>query len=317
MKKLIIASIILATCHFTFGQKAMETTDKQIRISKIFNQSLDTLWHSWTTHEGLKTFFGKDNKIELVPDGAFEIYFLLDKPIGLQGSEGCKVLSYLPKKNISFSWNAPPQFVEERKSGYKTWVVVEFNFITNDQTELILTHLGWPKDENWNVVYDYFDVAWKIVLDRLSKRDIPIAQTSVNTKKVTGIGGIFFKCKDPDKMKEWYKIHLGLATDKYGTNFEWRQASDPNMKGFTQWSPFAETTKYFEPSTKDFMLNYRVENLVDLVEQLKKEGVVISDTIESFSYGKFVHILDIEGNKIELWEPNDSEYDKFEGGRTK
>src|SRR5439155_13579857 len=99
-------------------------------------------------------------------------------------------------------------------------------------------------------------------------------------KKVTGIGGIFFKCKDPKKMNEWYKTHLGFDSNQYGTNFEWRQVEDPTKKGSTQWSPFAETTKYFEPSTKDFMINYRVENLEALVEQLKNEGVTIVDKIE-------------------------------------
>lgn len=136
-------------------------------------------------------------------------------------------------------------------------------------------------------------------------------------KKVTGIGGIFFKCKDPNQMKEWYKTNLGLDTDQYGTNFEWRHGEDSSKKGFTQWSPFSESTKYFEPSTKEFMINYRVENLELLVEELVKNGVTITDKIESFEYGKFVHILDIEGNKIELWEPNDIEYDKIVDGRTK
>ncbi len=130
-------------------------------------------------------------------------------------------------------------------------------------------------------------------------------------KKVTGIGGIFFKCKDPNKMKEWYQTHLGLNTNQYGAVFEWRQGADTTKKGFTQWSPFKETTKYFEPSTKDFMINYRVENMKVLVEELKKEGVTITDTVETFDYGKFVHIIDIEGNKVELWEPNDIEYEKL------
>ena len=130
-------------------------------------------------------------------------------------------------------------------------------------------------------------------------------------KKVTGIGGIFFKCKDPNKMREWYNTHLGLNTNQYGTVFEWRQATDSTKKGFTQWSPFKESTKYFEPSTKDFMINYRVENLEGLVEQLNKEGVTIADTIQSVEYGKFVHIIDMEGNKVELWEPNDIEYEKL------
>jgi predicted enzyme related to lactoylglutathione lyase len=139
-------------------------------------------------------------------------------------------------------------------------------------------------------------------------KTIIVKQNNSNTtkmKKVTGIGGIFFKCKDPNKIKEWYKTHLGFDTDQYGANFEWRQGADPTKKGSTQWSPFAETTKYFEPSTKDFMINYRVENLEALVEQLKNEGVTIVDKIEDSEYGKFVHILDIEGNKIQLWEPKD------------
>lgn len=122
-------------------------------------------------------------------------------------------------------------------------------------------------------------------------------------KKVTGIGGIFFKCKEPKKMTEWYQKHLGLNTNPYGATFEWYEGADSTKKGQTQWTPFAETTKYFEPSTKDFMINYRVENLVELIEQLKKEGITIVDKIETYDYGKFVHILDAEGNKIELWEP--------------
>ena len=143
--------------------------------------------------------------------------------------------------------------------------------------------------------------------------DLILDKSSNNAemKRVTGIGGIFFKCKDPKQMREWYKTHLGLNTNQYGAVFEWRQGADTTKKGFTQWSPFKETTKYFEPSTKDFMINYRVENMQGLVEQLKKEGVTISDTIQSADYGKFVHIMDIEGNKIELWEPNDIEYEKL------
>ena len=126
-------------------------------------------------------------------------------------------------------------------------------------------------------------------------------------KKVTGIGGIFFKCKDPDKMKEWYKTHLGLNTTDYGVTFDWREEEDTTKKGSTTWSTFAETTKYFEPSTKDFMINYRVADLEALVEEFKKEAVVIVDNIESSDYGKFVHIVDMEGNKIQLWEAIDSE----------
>jgi predicted enzyme related to lactoylglutathione lyase len=121
-------------------------------------------------------------------------------------------------------------------------------------------------------------------------------------KRVTGIGGIFFKCKDPKKVTEWYQKHLGLTTNPYGATFEWYESPDSTKKAQTQWTPFAEKAKDF---TEDFMINYRVANLTELVEQLKKEGVTILDKIETYDYGKFVHIVDLEGRKIELWEPND------------
>lgn len=149
----------------------------------------------------------------------------------------------------------------------------------------------------------FLGFAFKSVTTKISK------DTSI--KKVTSIGGIFFKCKDPQKVREWYEKHLGFITNKYGAVFEWRQGADSMQKGFTQWSPFGEKTKYFEPSTKDFMINYRVENLEALVAQLIKDEVTVTDKIETASYGKFVHIMDIEGNKIELWEPNDIEYEKM------
>ncbi|HEY1038687.1 MAG TPA: VOC family protein [Bacteroidia bacterium] len=136
-------------------------------------------------------------------------------------------------------------------------------------------------------------------------------------KKVTGIGGIFFKCKDPKVLKEWYAKNLGLKTDAYGTTFEWREGFDSTKKGYTQWAPFPATTKYFNPSKKDFMINYRVDNLTRLVQTLKRDSVTITDTIQTYEYGKFVHILDPEGNKIELWEPNDEEYAKILGAVTK
>ena len=121
-------------------------------------------------------------------------------------------------------------------------------------------------------------------------------------KRVTGIGGIFFKCQDPEKMKEWYKTHLGFDVTQYGVQFSWKQEAD-EKEGSTIWSPFSEKTKYFEPSTKDFMINYRVHDLEALVAALKEEGVTVLDNIDSSDYGKFVHILDLEGNKVELWEP--------------
>ncbi len=122
-------------------------------------------------------------------------------------------------------------------------------------------------------------------------------------KKVTGIGGILFKCKDPKKMTAWYEKNLGLTTNPYGATFEWYEAADNTKKGQTQWTPFSETSKYFET---DFMINYRVDNLEALVEELKENGVTIVDAIETVDFGKFVHILDAEGNKVQLWEPIDA-----------
>src|SRR5258706_9188065 len=107
---------------------------------------------------------------------------------------------------------------------------------------------------------------------------------NIKMKRVTSIGGIFFKCKDPKAINEWYQTHLGLNTNQYGANFEWRHGDDSTKKGFSQWSPFDEKTKYFEPSTKEFMINYRVENLEALVEELKKEGETETDTIETFNF---------------------------------
>jgi uncharacterized protein YndB with AHSA1/START domain len=147
----------------------MIISDKKISKRKIINQSIGDTWTCWTTHEGLKLFFGIDNKIELVIGGSFEIYFLMDNPIGLRGSEGCKILSYLPNTMLSFSWNVPPDFVETRESDYKTWVIVFLNSIADQKTEVILNHIGWPEDSKWDPVFKYFYRAWDTVLDNLEK----------------------------------------------------------------------------------------------------------------------------------------------------
>ena len=141
--------------------------------------------------------------------------------------------------------------------------------------------------------------------------------TEIRSKKVTGIGGVFFKCNNPDKMKTWYNHHLGLVTNEYGSVFEFRRSDKPEQKGYTVWSPFEENTDYFDPSDRDFMINYRVENLDELLKELRAAGVEIVGEIETYEYGKFAHILDPEGNKIELWEPVDQVFtDLYEGKTT-
>lgn len=122
-------------------------------------------------------------------------------------------------------------------------------------------------------------------------------------KRVTGIGGFFFKSKDPDMIKNWYSKHLGLNTDKYGCTFWWKDNEGNDCS--TQWSPMNEDTDYYKPSEKQFMQNFRVENLEELLKALKEEGVQIVGEMETYDYGKFGWIMDPEGNKIELWEPND------------
>jgi len=104
-------------------------------------------------------------------------------------------------------------------------------------------------------------------------------------KKVTGLGGVFFKCNDPKGMNDWYAKNLGLPAGEYGTTFEWLEADDPSKKGSTSWCAFPNDTKYFNPSAKPFMINYRVENLVALVDELKKDNVTIVDEIVEYNYG--------------------------------
>lgn len=121
-------------------------------------------------------------------------------------------------------------------------------------------------------------------------------------KKVTGIGGIFFKCDDPKKMNAWYEKHLGIPVTDWGAMFQWRHLDNPKKEGYTVWSIFSADTKEFDPSKKDFRINYRVENIEALVKELKNANVTILDDITDSEYGKFVHILDPEGNSIELFE---------------
>lgn len=131
--------------------------------------------------------------------------------------------------------------------------------------------------------------------------------------KVTGIGGIFFKSDDPETTKAWYQQHLGLKTDQFGCLFEFRNNENPQEINYLQWSPFKKDTSYFEPSSREFMINYRVRNLEGLVSRLRQAGVTICDEIEEFEYGKFVHIMDSDGNKLELWEPVDQVFTESSG----
>jgi predicted enzyme related to lactoylglutathione lyase len=125
------------------------------------------------------------------------------------------------------------------------------------------------------------------------------------TPKVTGIGGIFFFSEDMKATKEWYAKNLGFDINDWGSSsFESRDINNPDVINSLQWTPFKKGSEYFAPSKKEFMINYRVQNIEGLVEQLKKNGVTILDEMATYEYGKFIHIMDAEGNKIELWEPS-------------
>jgi len=135
--------------------------------------------------------------------------------------------------------------------------------------------------------------------------------------RVTGIGGIFYFSDNPKAAREWYAKHLGLKTNDWGSSFEFRNANNPDEINYLQWSPFETGSDYFSPSNKEFMINYRVQNIEGLVEKLKNEGVKVVDEITEYDYGKFVHIMDHEGNKIELWEPRDHVFTAMGGETTK
>ena len=123
-------------------------------------------------------------------------------------------------------------------------------------------------------------------------------------KRVTGIGGIFFKTKDPEAMKTWYREHLGIVPEADGhVLFKWRDQDAPEQMGYTAWAPFRNDTDYFAPSTAPFMINYRVDDLHALLDQLRQEGVEVIDKVEEYEFGRFGWIVAPEGNKIELWEP--------------
>ncbi len=137
-------------------------------------------------------------------------------------------------------------------------------------------------------------------------------------KRVIGLGGIFIKCDDPESIRNWYAQHLGFNIDQYGTSFESRSTDEPNKKTYSVWSTFAKDTTHFAPSNKEVMINLRVANLVWLLEELKKEGIEQIGALQEYEYGKFAHIVDPEGTKIELWEAYDDVFGAMvEGNITK
>ena len=145
-------------------------------------------------------------------------------------------------------------------------------------------------------------------MDKQKNEATNTASIKDTTPKVTGIGGIFFYSDNLKETKEWYTKNLGIEINDWGSSsFESRNVNKPDQITSLQWKPFKKGDEYFSPSQKDFMINYQVQNIEGLVKKLKENGVTILDSIATYDYGKFVHIMDTEGNKIELWEPGDAD----------
>ena len=127
-------------------------------------------------------------------------------------------------------------------------------------------------------------------------------------KRVTGIGGVFFKAQDPKSLLNWYKQHLGIDFEEWGgKSFHWNHPDNPQPNGETVWSIFPASSEYFSPGTAPFMINYRVTDVEELLKTLREEGCEVADRVEASEYGKFGWVIDPEGNKVELWQPPDGQ----------
>ena len=176
-----------------------------------------------------------------------------------------------------------------------------FEYLIKAENVLLSPHIaGWTVESNIKLAQTIVDKVETAFFKKETQHTKPVL------KRVTGIGGLFFKTDDPAKLKEWYKTHLDFNTDEYGCTFWWKDKKGNDAS--TQWSPFKSESEYFSPSKKEYMFNYRVNNLVDLLQALKKENVTIVGNMETYDYGKFAWILDLDGNKIELWEPIDKAF---------
>jgi len=120
--------------------------------------------------------------------------------------------------------------------------------------------------------------------------------------RIKGIGGVFFKSNEPEKLREWYRENLGIESESYGYCFQWIE-KNTGKELYTTWTPFSNSTKYFSPSDKEYMINFIVDDLFEILDEFKKKGVKVLPEIEQSEFGKFGWIIDSEGRKIELWEP--------------
>jgi phosphoglycerate dehydrogenase-like enzyme/predicted enzyme related to lactoylglutathione lyase len=175
----------------------------------------------------------------------------------------------------------------------------DFEYLKKADNVLLTPHVG-----GWT--FESHEKLAQTIVNKIEQLYNGNAKETIQEKRVTGIGGFFFKTQNPSLLKEWYKKHLDLPIDDYGCTFWWKNQNGDDCS--TQWSPFREDTNYFEPSKKEFMQNFRVHDLEGLLKKLSEENVTILGEMETYEYGKFGWVLDLEGNKIELWEPIDSAF---------
>lgn len=164
MKAIAFCSLVLILQNSIFSQEY-----RKIELEAIINASPEEVWNCWITEEGIKSFFAPKCDIEFKIGGKYECYFTLTNPVGQQGSEDCKILSYLPYKMLSFSWGGRAK-IHPTVRKEKTWVVIEFGKMDNNKTKLRFTNLGYKKGEEWDDAYDYFQNAWSGVLKQLEQK---------------------------------------------------------------------------------------------------------------------------------------------------
>jgi len=300
MKSTFIIFFALFISAYVLGQNRNNKTC----TSKEYRQ-FDFWIGNWDVYDTLGNKIGENNILSLQNDCLIQENWQSKNETGTS-------YNFYDKTDQMWNqvWVDNTGFVIKLKGKYSNnKMVMRSEKVNGKSGKPYYNELNWLENKDGTILQTWFAVdkngnKLRLIFKGIYKRK---TKDKMNTKqgKVTGIGGIFFKSKDSKELKKWYSNNLGIVTDEYGTLFEFREVDKPETKAYLQWSPFSEKTEYFNPSKKDFMINYRVENIEYLVAQLKAAGVTVLDTLEEFDYGKFVHILDPENNKIELWEPVD------------
>jgi uncharacterized protein YndB with AHSA1/START domain len=210
-KQSLFLSLCIALASFVSAQK-------QIYIETIVNVLPEQAYERWTTEAGLKNFIGESNLIKIEPGGEFEIYFSSSAPKGMRGSEGCKVLSYLPNKMLSFTWNAPPKFARARRDSHKTIVTLLFQPVGQTQTKVSLSHYNWKAEPQWDSVFNYFERAWDNVMTSYSQ------SFNLTNKATVAMKEYLYKVSLPPRLhddKKWTEQERIIA----GQHFAYLQKS--------------------------------------------------------------------------------------------